>query len=193
LRGRVVRVRADAQGETELPRYRIAVMFDPLDEDARARLRAILRDRSEGPASVEASLGASPRKAARSAEGADRRQNSRRRFEREVVALSGEAPRVLLGRNLSVGGMLVEPHPELRLGARFKIAIYGSAREEPFLVDAEVVRDDGDRGFGLRFEKVDPALAARLERVVSSLPSVESLKEGESGGLGAVLSEIRAG
>ena len=45
-------------------------------------------------------------------------------------------------------------------------------------------------GFGLVFDPVDRATAQALEKLVACLPDVESLAEGEIGGLGAVLSEI---
>jgi hypothetical protein len=87
----------------------------------------------------------------------DRRGGSRHAFLEEVFALKEEADRVLMGRDISVGGMRVDPHT----------------------------------GLALRFDKVDPATAARLERFVGGLPPIEPLRAVESENLGAVVSEIR--
>ncbi len=197
LRGQVVRSTPEAGPEENRRQMQIAVSFGRLDEATRARVSEILRERSEGPAVIEAASATSRPGANRKSErkeesGPERRRHARARFEREVVALAGDARRVLLGRDLSAGGMLIDPHPELRLGARLQLAIYGSAREEPFLIDAEVIRDEGDRGLALRFRGIEASMAARLERIVAGLPAVESLRHGEVGSLGTVLTEIRS-
>ena len=97
---------------------------------------------------------------------------------------------MLMGRDLSVGGMRTEPHTGLEVGTKLQLAIYGAAREEPFIVRAMVVRNDGDEGVGLRFEYIPGDVAARLESLVASLPSVESLHGTEADGLGSVVSQI---
>ncbi|UCE86068.1 MAG: PilZ domain-containing protein [Deltaproteobacteria bacterium] len=121
----------------------------------------------------------------------DRRGGSRHVFLDEVFALKEEADRVLMGRDISTGGMRVDPHSGIAVGDRFELALYGSASEEPLIVEAVVERDDGERGLALRFEKVGPATAARLERFVVGLPPIEPLRDRESDNLGAVVSEIR--
>jgi hypothetical protein len=122
----------------------------------------------------------------------DRRQNPRAAFGREVARLDVEAESVLLGRDLSVGGMRVEYNPNLRIGDLLQLAIYASPREEPVVVKARVLRDAGD-GLGLGFENVDADLAARLERIVARLPAIESLQAGEGAGLGNVVSRVLSG
>ncbi len=122
----------------------------------------------------------------------DRRKHQRGVFEREVAKLDDEASSVLLGRDLSIGGMRVEYHPNLRLGDLLQLALYVSPREEPLVVKARVVQDAGS-GLGLAFEGVDPELAARLERVVARLPIVESLQAGEAAGLGSVVTRVLSG
>lgn len=121
----------------------------------------------------------------------DRRGGSRHAFLEEVFALKEEADRVLMGRDISVGGMRVDPHIGIAVGDSFELALYGAASEKPLIVDAVVERDDGERGLALRFDKVDPATAARLERFVAALPPIEPLRAVESENLGAVVSEIR--
>ena len=126
----------------------------------------------------------------------NRRRSPRGNFTSRVVATSGpeDAPhsRVLMGRDLSTGGMRIESLPDVAVGDRFQLAVYGPAEQEPFLIEALVERDDGERGFGLRFLDLSRETARGLEKLVACLPDVESLDEGETGGLGAVVSEIIA-
>ena len=95
-----------------------------------------------------------------------------------------------MGRDLSSGGMRVEQAPDLALGSRFRLAIYGPALQEPYLIDARVERDDGDDGLVLRFLDISDENARKLEKLVACLPDVESLAEGEMSGMGSVISEI---
>ncbi len=122
--------------------------------------------------------------------GSERRAHARSAFSNPVVALAESHSRVLMGRDLSAGGMRVERLADLHVGDRFRLAIYGPSQNDPFLLSAVVARDDGDEGLALLFEDVDPGVAEALEKLVACLPSVESLEEGEMRGLGAVLSEI---
>jgi hypothetical protein len=126
----------------------------------------------------------------------NRRRNPRGNFPSSVVATPGDASaedaasRVLMGRDLSASGMRVERAHGIAVGDRFTLALYGPAQHEPFLVHARVVRDDGDMGYGLRFLDVPKETVRELEKLVACLPDVESLEDGETGGLGAVISEI---
>ncbi|HEU4430677.1 MAG TPA: PilZ domain-containing protein [Myxococcota bacterium] len=123
---------------------------------------------------------------------ADRRQHPRASYSGKVPRLDDEADSVLLGRDLSVGGMRVEYHPNLQIGDVLELAVYGLPREEPIVVKARVAQDSGD-GLGLAFDNVEPVVQARLERLVTRLPSVESLQSGEVGGLGSVVSRVLSG
>jgi hypothetical protein len=107
-----------------------------------------------------------------------------------VPAFGNRALRVLVGRDLSVAGMRIEAQPELALGDRLHLAIYGEAGEEPMLVWGRVDRDDGRLGHVILFEPLDAALAARLEAVVNTLPAVESLHDSEAEAMGTVVTEI---
>jgi hypothetical protein len=118
------------------------------------------------------------------------RSMARGQFESPVVAVGHNGPRVLIGRDLSARGMRIERLGDLRLGERFRVALHGPGTQGPVVVQAEVVRDDGDRGLALIFDRVDPDTAASLEKLVACLPDIESLEDGEIGGLGAILSEI---
>ena len=106
----------------------------------------------------------------------DRRRAPRRAFPagRRVVALGDEAARVLIGRDLSTGGMRVEPTQELRLGQRFRIALHVSPGETPLVVHAEVARNDGLNGFVLRFRDLTAAAERYLAKMIDSLPVLEA-------------------
>jgi hypothetical protein len=122
----------------------------------------------------------------------DRRRHTRRRFGERVVAAAtdGSIHRVLIGRDLSTGGMRVDRQPELVVGARLRLALYDATRDTPVVVTANVVRDDGTGGVALRFEDLGAEAAARLEQLVAGLPPVERLSDGETGAMGTVVGEI---
>lgn len=176
-RGRVLRVAAPARGEGG---YTLAVVFDRVDPDSRARLREALRTSVIGSE-------AAPRK---SAPASERRRAHRGAFPRRVIALRAEADRVLMGRDLSAGGMRVESHPTLRVGERLRLALYADAASQPWIVGATVIRNDMDGGMGLRFDVLSPEVARRMEAFVAALPPVEPLQGGEAGSLGAVITQI---
>jgi hypothetical protein len=121
---------------------------------------------------------------------AERRARERIAYDRTVPAFGGRALRVLVGRDLSTGGMRIERLPELELGDRLHLAIYGRSGEEPLLVWATVARDDGEEGMGVVFDAVHPVVAECLERLVASLPSVEALQGDEASAMGTVVTEI---
>ena len=157
----------------------LAVAFDALDAPSLARLQQALRTSIIGS---EAAPGR--------ATSLDRRRTGRSSFRRRVVALQSEADRVLMGRDLSAGGMRVEPHPGLEVGDRMRIAIYAENGVEPWVVGATVLRNDAEAGMALRFDVVPREVARRFEAFVASLPSLEALQSGEIGSLGAVLTQI---
>jgi hypothetical protein len=130
--------------------------------------------------------------AASDAKAQERRDRTRGRFESAVRVQdkNKSGPFVLIGRDLSAGGMRIERNGSIRLGDRFRIALHGPNSAEPLVIEAQVARDDGDDGFGLIFDRVDRETAFELEKIVACLPDVESLEDGEVRGLGAILSEI---
>ncbi|HVN39666.1 MAG TPA: PilZ domain-containing protein [Myxococcota bacterium] len=120
----------------------------------------------------------------------ERRVRARAAYELTVPAFGKRALRVLVGRDLSMGGMRIERLPALEVGDRLHLAIYGSPEEAPFLVWGTVTRDDGESGMGVVFDRLEPEIARRLERLVGSLPAVESLRDGETEAMGTVVTEI---
>ncbi len=132
--------------------------------------------------------------------GAERRKNRRADYlQRIEVQRSGGQPlavqhddetSVLMGRDLSSGGMRVERFTPVEIGAHLDLALYGPNESEPLMVDAEVIRDDGEQGIALRFCNLPAEDSVRLESFVACLPAVESLEDGEALGMGSVLAEV---
>lgn len=206
LQAKVIRSLADDR-DTGSEQYTVAFSFEKLSVGKRRQLVEILKKRAGGPLMLSEAMartsGAVPKRplpapprgggrkpiaAAGSVE--DRRKSPRATFEGTVSSLDDEANLVLMGRDLSAGGMRIEPHPGLEVGKMLRLAIYGTPREEPLIVRARVVRNDEDDGVGLRFEQITGTVAARLESLVAGLPSVESLQGGEADALGSVVSRI---
>jgi len=118
----------------------------------------------------------------------ERRRAPRRLYEgRRVVALDEEAARVLVGHDLSPGGMRIAPNPALFVGQRLRVALYGSAGETPLVLDVEVARDDGERGLVLRFGPVADHSRRYLDKLLDALPVLDT---GRSSAPGLVVSEI---
>ena len=206
LRAKVIRSIPGERGAGG-EQHAVALCYEKLSVANRRQLVGILMHRASGPLMLSKAMARSSGAVAESPDPApergdestpiaaagsidNRRKNPRAAFERRVTSLGEEASLVLMGRDLSVGGMRTEPHTGLEVGTKLQLAIYGAAREEPFIVRAMVVRNDGDEGVGLRFEYIPGDAAARLESLVASLPSVESLHGTEADGLGSVVSQI---
>ncbi|MEE8509154.1 MAG: PilZ domain-containing protein, partial [Myxococcota bacterium] len=79
----------------------------------------------------------------------ERRTSGRWALQRHLIAMAEEATRVLLCRDISLGGMRIDPHPLLAVGDDLVIAVHLRAREKPLMVRGRVDRDDGDRGLML--------------------------------------------
>jgi hypothetical protein len=186
-----------------------ALRFDRLDVGARARLDALIAAHTLGPTPLERgpadsraageprgrAIAASAPAPASAAPGPqpDRRRGPRSPHRREVIALEPELARVrhtLLGIDLSAGGIRVEPHPDLAVGDRVRIAIYDAAIGDTLVVDAEAVRDQGARGVVLHFRGLSEETRRRIERIVESAPQIESA--GSEEGAGVVVAEMLA-
>jgi hypothetical protein len=196
LSGRVLWCRRESGWESD-GTFSAAIAFEALAPQARALLESelgalYLGDWQGGaidPGERQSSVGGSAREATALED--DRRLSSRGGFREEVGATVGGAlHRVLIGRDLSAQGMRVESHPDLAVGARLRLALFEAGCEAPLVLDAVVIRDDGDRGLALRFADVPAELVERLEVLVAGLPPVECLEAGELDSLGTVVSEL---
>jgi hypothetical protein len=182
LRGEVVRCRPLAASEVEL-----GVAFDPHPLAPLQDLRRVMDRYARGPATCSDPApatglprpGAAPAPAPAPASDAERRDAARRAFGRRVIALGPDAPRVLIGRDLSLGGMAVEAGVPLAPGERLKLALHVRAGEVPLVVDAEVVRSDG-AAVGLRFEALSEATRGYLAKMLDALPGLSA--PGRGGG-----------
>jgi hypothetical protein len=95
-----------------------------------------------------------------------------------------------VGRDLSVGGLRVDPHPELQVGEKLRIALYDAGVPEPLVLESEVSREDGERGVVLQFGELRRASQRRLRTIVEALPAVEDLRARHARPRGVVLAEI---
>jgi hypothetical protein len=193
LRARVVRVREGGRPRTE--EHTIALTFETLRAAQERALGTALARCAEGALHAAGTTATEPAAGATlPAAGAgapvDRRKDRRAAFAREVSSHSDEARRVWIGRDLSAGGMRVEPDPDLAAGQAFELAVYGLPGEPPIAARAVVLRNDGPAGVALRFEGLAPAARRRLEALVAHLPAVEPLQAGECAALGSVVTRV---
>jgi len=106
-------------------------------------------------------------------------RGERRSYSRRVIALDDEIARVLIGRDLSVGGMRVDPHPGLSVGDTLRIALYAQKGGLPLVVSAEVSRDDEDEGLVIQFRDLSRTAKNYVGRMVDSLPYLEVRQVGD--------------
>jgi cellulose biosynthesis protein BcsQ len=102
---------------------------------------------------------------------AERRREERRPFARRIAAFSfGDPPILALHvRDLSPGGIAIEPSAEVACAGRVHLALAPDGGGERLLVWARVVRRDADR-LALRFEiEGDAELRRRLRHFVAEL------------------------
>ena len=169
------------------------------------RLHEMVASYSEGPAALDAGsdesrLGFAPPQApvepaAKTPTALDapasteRRTSDRHEYSKHMIALGVEAARVLLGRDLSLGGMRVEPHEDVSQGDELSIALHVRAREKPLVLAARVARDEGENGLVLQWNDLSPDARDYLSRMVDFLPVIAT-REGSDEGTGVILSEI---
>jgi len=201
LSGTVVRCVA-----SDLPGVRaVAVSWGRQRDRIAGRLREIVASYSTGPAALprgdaesrarfeggerrRAEPGTTPEAIVES-EASERREGGRHAYAQHVIALGVEAARVLLGRDISLGGMRVEPHADVRVGDDVTIAVHVRAREKPLILEARVARDEGERGLVLQWSKLSPEARDTLTRMVEFLPVIAT-RQGTDEGTGVVVSEI---
>ena len=160
------------------------ILFEDLDEDAAAHLEEILS--GTNPGTRVTPLDGPPPLDEVELTHRDRRQHTRHLYQRRMALLGGagvKVPQVMFGRDLSVNGLRIERHQGLRVGMRIAVALYGDARTEPIVVQADVVSDNDNRGLGLKFHRVTQEQRRRLDGFVADLPPLEEIcsSSGESG------------
>ena len=187
LVGEVVRCRSIADGQIE-----VGIALDAHPVNPLPAIRELIARYARGPASC-AEAGAPALLPALDTErpldrtatlapdepaaASDRRVAERHPFGRRVIALHEDAPRVLIGRDLSLGGMSVASGAPLVAGQHLKLALHVRAGEIPLVVDAEVVRADG-AGAGLRFESLSETSRGYLTKMLDTLPALAAPSAG---------------
>ena len=103
--------------------------------------------------------------------GAERRLSLRHWFGRRVIARGAGAPRVLLGRDLSAGGMRVENGAGLRPGEELQLALHSQSGDVPLVLGASVLRVDPSGGAALAFSALSGSQRIALDKLLSRLGS----------------------
>ena len=101
-------------------------------------------------------------------ESLERRRDARIPYDERVVALCEEAARILVGRDLSGGGMRVAATPSIAVGDILRVALHSGTQTEPLVVLASILRDDGDDGLVLSFDDLSETQREQLESIIAS-------------------------
>jgi hypothetical protein len=194
--------------------YCTIVVFGDLEPEARAQIQAILDGEvlgtnvtPLGPTLEPIPRGSSANHSAadvdlETAGPGDRRTQERLAYGKRVsilepvapprqrshgTFLDPSAPDLLLGRDLSLTGLRVDPHPDLEIGKHVILALYGG--DEPLHLEAEVVHL-ALGGFGLQFDPLSAEQRAALEQLLEHLSELESLEAKGGMGHGIVVSRL---
>jgi len=103
----------------------------------------------------------------------DRRSDPRIPYDRRVVALDQEAARVLVGRDLSYGGMRIAATDVVDVGDTLRVALHCGTELEPLVVLATALRDDGEAGVVLTFQELSDGQRDHLEKIIASSSPVQ--------------------
>jgi hypothetical protein len=178
--------------ELESGPHQIAVAFRLLEVASRRVLNDIMERHGNGAELRPRRAASAPAAASANSEAeGERRGAVRKSFTQRVLAAGAGISHMLIGRDLSSGGMRVRPEPDLELGDEIRLAVYGRRGQPAIMLKAVVTRDDGDDGLVLRFRDVPTSIAARLEQIVAELPTlpIES-PDASPAQPGVVVSEI---
>jgi len=213
LSGRVVRRRPAGRSRQGVDV--VAIHFDTTPLDVVRRLQATVNEHAWGPASLHGSTakrfvverllpgtnrdgdaGVEDGMGEATSTGTSTKargvRGDRRSLSRRVIALGEARARVLIGRDLSLGGMRVDPHPDLSPGDGLRIALHVRSGQPPLVLEAEVCRDDAERGLALRFGNLSREATSYLREMLASLPAIEAPADDRAGtaSVGVVVSEI---
>ncbi len=188
LPGRVMEVADAESGEG----FGLAVVFEAVDPKVEQILEAVMQGHSLGFTHSRRGPGLELSTNPGSVEGSGpvERRGPRKLFAGRVVAAGRSDSCVMIGRDLSVGGMRVRPMQGLQLGDEFKLALYDDGDAAAMVVAAVVVRDEGWNGLVLQFQPMPSATRRRLEQLVESLPATLPEEGVRSRASGVVVSEI---
>ncbi|HTO56000.1 MAG TPA: PilZ domain-containing protein [Myxococcota bacterium] len=183
LSGHIARSEREAGAGRES--WTAAVELDPLSPEASAELESILCGAHSGTrVSLLSETPAGPPR--------ERRRTERRAYRRRVAAITSrdaKAPYVVLGHDLSADGIRIARQAGLAVGQRIALGLYGNGAGQPLVIEAEIVRDYGARGFGLVFRGLKPEQREQLTQLVETLAPLESL-EGETTATRLIVSRV---
>jgi len=195
LPGHVVRVSSSSREGGADGEISVGIRFDAMSQRAHLRLRDVLAERVIGPAALSVAVpltpGERPIEAKAPPRGSappprKRRVNARAKYEKTVTGLAGDEAYAILCRDLSVGGMKIERVESLAVGGKLNLAIQLNPPREPVLVEATVLRDDGDGSMAIGFDWLSAESRRQLERLLATLPAIEALHE-DAGRQGTIL------
>lgn len=170
--------------------HTVAGVFHGLSPAQGQRLRKVFETYLNGPARMSGATldGGDP---AGAGDRPERRTAPRKHYDKHVVTVDDEATRVLLCRDISIGGMRVEPNDSLVPGDDLLVALHIRSRSEPLVVNARVSRDDGKNGLILTFHDLSQETDDYLTKMVHLLPML-GVKTAVNGGGGPnmIMSEI---
>ncbi len=195
LQGCVVRS-AECESRSGESMYSILMRLDGLDPEARAQVEKLVRgeqigtrvtplaERSSGDpvpsATVPREEVAEPQAEAETAPRSERRRHPRSEYGRTVGILDFEdsdRSQTALGHDLSLEGVRIVGLSGLAVGSEVTLALYGGSREEPVVLEATVLRDDGEDGQALVFKSVSDSQRHALEKLRAASPPLESLRD----------------
>ena len=186
LSGHAVRVSPASKEGGVAEEFSVGVRFDVLTARAQTRLREVLADRVIGPAALAAAVPYTPAEPRPSeaksssrvtAPPRKKRKNVRARYRKQITALAGRESHMIMCLDISVGGMKIERIEGIEVGARLNLAIQLNPPREPVLVESTVVRDEGEAGLAVRFDWLSPESRRQLERLLTTLPTIEALHD----------------
>jgi len=99
----------------------------------------------------------------------ERRGALRHWFSRRVIARGVGRPRVLLGQDLSVGGMRVSNAAGLRPGEELELALHSQAGDVPLVLRASVLRSGASGETALEFTALSIPQRLALEKLLFQL------------------------
>ncbi|NNL67500.1 MAG: PilZ domain-containing protein [Myxococcales bacterium] len=204
LKGHVVRTMA-AAADDPVNGHEVAVQFETLPTSAFTTVSNLVREYGKGPAEwrdapkamrdADAPHGETdPANEApwtpnrRDPEVPDRRSSPRLRYAKPVLVKGDGASRILMGQDLSIGGMRVNRDPGLGVGDSLRIALYGEDGIPPLMLQTTVAREDGPY-LVLTFDDPGEAAQEQLRQIMKSAP-VTAGGEGDGEGTALVVSEI---
>ena len=116
----------------------------------------------------------------------ERRSDPRVPYDQRVVALDEEAARVIVGRELSHGGMRVESSGAIQIGDTLRVALHCGTGHQPLIVLAEAIREDEDDTTVLSFVGLSESQREAMDRIIATSRPIETdLERDDHGDVGA--------